>query len=294
MISNPRGKKIGLALGGGAFRGVAHIGVLKVLEENDIQPAHIAGTSIGALIGALYAFGTPVDRMLEIARNITWLSISHFTLSKMGLLTNDEIGEIIEKELGKDRQFEEAEIPLAIVAADIENGSKVVFEKGSVVEAVLASTCIPGIFIPIEIDDRILVDGGLVENVPVTPLRDKGLDMIIAVNLGSRRSYHKPDDIIDVIISALDIAIEVHSRSITKDADVIIEPDVGSYSRFDSKKVDKFYEEGYEAAQKALPDIQKILKRGRATRVRRLFQNVGEVFGRRRRSEKTRMESENG
>lgn len=263
MSLNPSGKKIGLALGGGAFRGAAHIGVLQVFEENGIRPNHISGTSIGALIGTLYAFEIPVQKMLEIAREITWLSISHFSLSKMGLLNNDEIGEIIEKFLGADRQIEDSPIPLSIVATDIEKGSKVVFEKGSVIDAVLASTCIPGIFIPIEIDNRMLVDGFLVENVPVTPLQNKELDMIIAVNLGVKREYNRPDDIIDIIISALDLAVEVHSRSIIKAANVIIEPDVGNYSRFDSKKIDKFYEEGYQAAQKALPKIQSFLKKGR-------------------------------
>lgn len=279
MASNRDSLKIGLALGGGAFRGVAHIGVLQVFEENDIKLSHISGTSIGALIGALYAFDTPVQKMLEIAREITWLSISNFTLSKMGLLTNDEIGDIIEDLLGKNRQIEDASVPLSIVATDIEKGSKVVFKKGSLVDAVLASTCIPGIFIPIEIDNRMLVDGALVENVPVTPLQNKGLDKIIAVSLDARRSYSKPDDIIDIIISALDIAIEVHSHSIMKIADMIIEPDVGSYSRFDSKKVEKFYEEGYRSAQNALPQIKKFLKTGKPFRLKeRLIQSFKNII----------------
>jgi len=278
MTSNQANQKIGLALGGGAFRGVAHIGVLQAFEENGIKPNYISGTSIGAFIGALYAFGTPAQKMLELARDITWLSISHFSLSKMGLLTNDEIGEIIENLLGKERQIEEAPIPLSIIATDIGKGSKVVFEKGSLVDAVLASTCIPGIFIPIEIDSRMLVDGFLVENVPITPLKKYDPDVIIAVNLDVGRIYEKPDDIIDVIISALDIAVTVYTRSIVEKADIIIEPDVGSYSRFDSKKVDKFYQQGYEAAQKALPKIQSVLKNGRQTGLKeklvRSFKNL--------------------
>lgn len=261
MSSDQIRKKTGLALGGGAFRGVAHIGVLKALEENGIRPNYISGTSIGALIGALYAFGTPVQKMLQIAREITWMSISNFTLSKMGLLANDEIGEIIENLLGKNRQIEESPIPLAIVATDIGKGSKVVFEKGRLVDAVLASTCIPGIFIPIKNDNRLLVDGFLVENVPITPLEKYNPDIIIAVNLDVGRIYEKPDDIIDVIISALDIAVTVYTRSVVEKADIVIEPDVGSYSRFDAKKVDKFYQQGYEAAQKAIPKIHSVLRK---------------------------------
>lgn len=278
MNSIQNNKKIGVALGGGAFRGVAHIGVLQVFEENGIKPNHISGTSIGALIATLLAFEVPAQKMLEIAREITWMSISHFSLSKMGLLNNNEIGEIIEDLLGKDRKIEDASIPLNIIATDIEKGKKVVFEKGSVIDAVLSSSCIPGIFIPIELNHRLLVDGFLVENVPVTPLQDKGLDVIIAVNLDARRSYSKPDDIIDIIISALDIAIEVHSHSVIKAADVIIEPDVGDYSRFDSKKVDKFYEEGYQAAQKALPQIRKVLRKGAGVGTIRLLTNIKNLF----------------
>jgi NTE family protein len=275
MDSNQTEKKIGLALGGGAFRGVAHIGVLQVFEENQIKPSHISGTSIGALIGALHAFGIPVKKMLKVARDITWLSISHFHLSKMGLMVNDEIGEIVENLLGKDRRIEEAPVPLSIIATDIGTGSKVVFEQGSLADAVMASTCIPGIFIPMEIGERLLVDGFLVENVPISPLKNRGLDMIIAVNLDAGRAYDKPDDIIDIIISALDIAVTMYTRSMVEKADIIIEPDVGSYSRFDSKKVDKFYQQGYRAAQQALPKIRSLLNNQQPAGLgQKLIQNV--------------------
>lgn len=263
MNSSQSSKKIGLALGGGAFRGIAHIGVLQVFEENGIKPHRISGTSIGALIGALYAFGTPAQKILEIARGITWMSISHFSLSKMGLLNNNEIGDIVEDVLGKDRRIEESPIALSIVATDISKGKKVIFEKGNLAEAVVASTCIPGIFIPVENDDRLLVDGFLVENVPLSPLQDRGLDLIIAINLDVGRAYDKPNDIIDVIISSLDIAVTQYTRSMVEMADIIIEPDVGSYSRFDSKKADKFYECGYRAGKKSMPQIKAFLRKGK-------------------------------
>lgn len=263
--------KIGLALGGGAFRGIAHIGVLQVLEENGIKLHRISGTSIGALIGALYAFGTPAQKILEIARGITWMSISHFALSKMGLLNNNEIGDIVENCIGKDLRIEDSHIPLSIVATDISKGKKVVFEKGNLTDAVVASTCIPGIFIPVEHGGRLLVDGFLVENVPVSPLKKRGLDLIIAINLDVRRSYAKPSDIIDVIISALDIAVEVYTHSIIKTADILIEPEVGSLSRFDSKKADKFFERGYRAGKKALPKIETFLKDGKRAGLRKRF-----------------------
>ncbi|HES59977.1 MAG: patatin-like phospholipase family protein [Calditrichaceae bacterium] len=255
-------KKIGLSLGGGAFRGLAHLGVLQALKENDIKIHRIAGTSIGALIGALFAFGVSIDKMIKTANDITWMSISRFRLSKMGLLANDELGDIIDDLAGTDRLIEDADIPLSIIATNLKTGRKVVLEKGSLRDAVIASTCIPGIFIPIKVDDTLLADGMLVENVPLSPLQNKKLDLIIAVNLTNKRSYGPPEDFVDIIINSLDIAVDVHTQSIIKSADIVIEPAVENFSRFDSGKADKFCQLGYKAAMSAMPEINRLLKKG--------------------------------
>ncbi|MDR8391538.1 patatin-like phospholipase family protein [Aliifodinibius sp. S!AR15-10] len=199
--------KVGLALGGGAALGAAHIGVLKALEERNIQITYVSGTSIGAMIGAFYAFGTEIKKIEEIAVNLKWLDVSSLSISKMGLLSNKKLGNLIRKHLG-DVNIEDAEKPLAITATDLSSGQKVVFKKGDLATAVMASTCVPGIFIPVESDGKMLVDGVLVENVPIQSLKTMGAEQIIAVDINALRLYKKPDDIIEVVTNALDIAIE--------------------------------------------------------------------------------------
>ena len=177
-----RKKKIGLALGGGAVLGAAHIGVLKAIEEFNIPISYIAGTSIGAIISAFYAFGKNWEEMAILLKGLNWLDISRISLSQFGLLSNKKLGKLITDNLG-DVTFDEACIPLAMIATDITSGEKVVLKSGNVAAAVMASSCIPGIFIPVEIDNRLLVDGELVENVPVTPLKEMGANFIISVDL---------------------------------------------------------------------------------------------------------------
>lgn len=158
-------KKIGLALGGGAVLGAAHVGVLRALDEQNIKINYITGTSIGALVAALFAFGKTWKEIELIALELKWLDITSITLSKYALLTNEKLGELLIKHIG-NRNIEDSEIPLAFITTDISNGEKIVLNKGPVTTAVMASTCIPGIFKPIEIDGKMLVDGGIAENVP--------------------------------------------------------------------------------------------------------------------------------
>ena len=148
---------LGLALGGGAFRGTAHLGVLKALEEEGLRPGFLCGTSAGAMAAAFYAFGMAPEEIRNIARNLRWLKATNLTFSKLGLLSNKEIGKFVEKYLG-DVLIEDSSIPLAIVAADISSGEKVVFKTGSLSDAIMASTCIPGVFMPAQLDGRMLVE----------------------------------------------------------------------------------------------------------------------------------------
>ena len=144
-------KKIGLALGGGAVLGAAHIGVLRALHEHNINVNYITGTSIGAFVASLVAFGKTWEEIESIASELKWMDISGVTLSKFALLTNEKLGELSIKHIG-DKNIEDAMIPLAIIATDISNGEKIVLNKGSVATAIMASTCIPGIYKPIEFD----------------------------------------------------------------------------------------------------------------------------------------------
>ena len=161
-------KNIGLALGGGVFLGAAHIGVLRAIDEFNIKISHIAGTSIGALIAALYAFRKSWEDIKSIALELGWFDISGLSLSKYGLLSNKNVGKIITDTLG-DVKFEDSNIPLAAIATDISTGNKVVLTKGRVADGVMASTCIPGVFLPVEINGELLVDGVLSKTFRLLP-----------------------------------------------------------------------------------------------------------------------------
>ncbi|MEJ2469872.1 MAG: patatin-like phospholipase family protein [Desulfuromonadales bacterium] len=242
---------VALALGGGAVLGAAHIGVLKAFDEAGITVRRISGTSIGALIASLYAFGKTPGEIEDFIVRLKWIDVTRFTFSRYGVLSNEELGMHLSEALG-DVAIEDAEIPLTLVATDISTGEKVVLDRGNVAAAVMASSCIPGVFVPVEIDDRLLVDGGLVENVPVTPLRDAGADFVIGVDLNAGRHYQRPEDIVDVLANAIDIAIDNVTRSQADDADLVIAPELTSYSRRDTSRVAELIEEGYRVTCRLL------------------------------------------
>ena len=247
-------KNIGLALGGGAILGAAHIGVLHALKERKIEISNIAGTSIGAFIAALYAFGVSPDEIEETVADLNWLNAAGFSFSKYGLLSNEKLGETLKKALG-DVDFKDAQIPVAMVATDIGACRKVVLEEGNVAKSVMASSCIPGIFIPVELNGKMLVDGGLVENVPISPLKKMGANRIIGVDINANRKYQKPEDVIDVLTNALDLAIDNATRIQTEEADILIAPQLSAYNRTDVKKVHDLIKEGYDTANDILNEL---------------------------------------
>jgi len=182
---NIRGKKIGLALGSGAARGFAHIGTIKVLEENRIPISVVAGTSMGALIGALYAAGLSGNDLEEIACNVNLKTIAKLfvpTPSLGGLVNGSRIQELLQSLVG-DVNIRSLRIPFAAVAVDIESAEEVIIKDGSLIGAIRASISLPGIFTAANYQNRFLVDGGLLNPVPVDVVRDMGADFVIAVNV---------------------------------------------------------------------------------------------------------------
>ncbi len=245
---------IGLALGGGAVLGAAHVGVLKAIEELGINLSYLTGTSIGAFVSAFYAFGIKSDELAEIARELKWLDITRITLSKYGLLSNEKLGELVIKYIG-DRNIEDADIPLAMLATDIATGERVVIDKGPVASAVMASTCIPGIFKPVEINGRLLVDGGIVENVPIQANRQLGADYIIAVDLNSNHNTKMPDNILDVILNSFHFIMKQTVKPHTKTADLLIEPDLSAFNMSNMSQVEGLMEKGYEDGKESLKKL---------------------------------------
>lgn len=256
MLFWKKKKKIGLALGGGAVFGAAHIGVLKAVEELKIPVSFIAGTSIGAMVSAFYAFGVGLPELEKIAKDLRWLDISGLTLSEFGLLSNKKLGELLGERIG-DVELSQSKIPLAMVATDITTGERVVLKDGKLAPAVMASTCIPGIFKPVEIGERLLVDGGIVENVPLSPLHELGADYVIAVDLNANHKYKKPENIIEVLLNSFHFALQTTARLQTEDADLLIQPDLSEFNRIDLNQVEELIEAGYTEAMKVLKDIGK-------------------------------------
>ncbi|MBK8970055.1 MAG: patatin-like phospholipase family protein [Hahellaceae bacterium] len=222
--------RIGLALGGGAAKGLAHVGVLKAFEEEGIRISFLSGTSIGALVAAYYAFGKPLEDIRAIGADLHVTKVMNFTLKKRGFFNTDALRAMILRDLG-DVRIEQAQIPLAICATDIVTGAQVTFQKGLLADALCASMAVPGLFVPVEVDGRLLVDGGIVENVPVSALEDMGAGIIVAVDLNGIKHYPEPADVMDVISNAIDIGIDLRTREQLKKADIVVSLDLSKYSR---------------------------------------------------------------
>ena len=249
-------QKMGLALGGGAARGYAHIGVLKVLEREGIPIDFIAGTSMGSLVGAYYACGFRLSELEEMALATKRRHLAGLGFSKKALLSTRKITKILARDIGS-RTFQDLATPLSVVTMDILTGDEVVIDTGSVKEAVLASISIPGIFPPREVNGRLLVDGGIINQVPVSVVRDMGADFIIAVNLGFLGNKRdKYTNAAQIFIQALDMMAKKLMTIEEKDADVIIKPDVESTSVAAYHKAAFFIEAGAKATEEVLTKIR--------------------------------------
>jgi NTE family protein len=248
---------IGLALGGGFARGIAHIGVLKVLEEECIPVRAIAGTSVGALIGACYCSGLTLAEMHELAHNTRFTSFARWTLSRCGFASNDRMISFLTRTL-KCKTFEELRIPLGVTATDFNSGEAVVFQSGSVIDPVRASCAYPGMFLPVQIGGRYLVDGMLSHPVPSVPVRAMGAERVIAVHLkGTWSREGAPRHLLEVIGQSFAIAQDAMSSIWRTGADLVIEPDVAGYAYDDFKRADDLIRVGEAAMRAAMPTVRK-------------------------------------
>jgi NTE family protein len=240
-------KKTGLALGGGAVLGAAHVGVLRALTELKMPISMVSGTSIGAFIAALYAFGKSWKDIRDIAFDLDWFDLSGLSLSQYGILSNKKFGSIVKELLG-EKDIRDALIPLSMVATDIGTGKKVVFTEGDVAEAIMASSCIPGLFRPVDHSDTLLVDGMLVENVPVSPLVESGAESVISVDLLACHVFTKPDNIIGVLLNAFYSTLANTTAIQVADADLCISPNLSKFNLIDFGQIPDLVEAGYQSA----------------------------------------------
>lgn len=267
----PRPKRIGLVLGGGAARGVAHIGALQALEDNGIYPKVIAGTSVGALVGGLYAAGVSPTRLAALVQDIKWLDLVSIKLPTinwsdlartipMGLADMDKLIPWLEQVLGGPVDIEQLNLPFAAVATDVLSGETVVMNAGPLAPAIRASCGIPGIFTPYHRNGRLLVDGVVVNNMPVTVAQNLGADYVIGVDLlpvgGGLQA--EPRNVVELAMTALFMlarATQIEQEM----ADIVVTPAIAHFNLADLNAAEDLLEAGRRAMEAAIPTIKDAL-----------------------------------
>lgn len=265
----------GLALGGGFVRGLAHLGVLSVLEEHGLRPRWLSGTSSGAIAAVFAAFGFPASAAAEALAELDWGSMTKVhPFGSFGLATNEGLERILLDALG-DVRLEDADIPIGVVATDINNGNRILLDRGPAARAVRASCSVPGLYSPVEVDGRLLVDGALVENVPARAVREMGAPLVVAVSLGFSLPFTEVKSWTNVMANAFDIAVNSQMRyEILSEADVLIDPDVEEFSKLRAKDRDALIQAGRTRAEAALPALRDALEATEGNVVTRWMRDV--------------------
>lgn len=251
--------KIGLALGGGAARGFAHIGVIKMLEAHDIVPDYVVGTSAGAVVGSLYAGGHDAFAMQKIAQQLDEKIFADWTLGGRGLLKGEALQDFINQHLNK-RPLEKLNKPFATVATDLNTGERVVFRTGDTGMAVRASAAVPGVFQPTQFHGHSYVDGGLSSPIPVQAAREMGADIVIAVDISARPEGQPTDSLTAIIWQTTTIMGGVIGANELKGADIVIQPKLPYVKSWDFTARHDAMLEGERAALAALPAIRQKLR----------------------------------
>jgi NTE family protein len=250
-----RQPRIGIALSGGFARGIAHIGVLRVLEEAHIHVDCVGGTSVGALIGAAYASGTSLSEMEKQGRITHFSDFGRWTLSRLGLANNQKLEDFLGR-FTHAKHFSDLKTPLAMAASDLGAGNTVYFTQGDLGIALRASCAYPGLFLPVVVNGRMLVDGFVTEPVPVKGARMLGADIVIAVSLTTGAMERNPRSMFEVIGRAFAIIQQGEQAAWRRDADVVIEPNVMDILWDEFVRTPELVAAGEKAALSALPSIR--------------------------------------
>jgi len=258
LVDSPR-PQIALVLGGGAARGFAHVGVIRALEQEKIPVDLIVGTSVGSLIGAIYAHDRNSFELEWTAFSLEKDQIFDYgllnALTGMGLAKGEKLEAFVKSKVPV-ANIEELQIPYAAVATDLNRGTKIVLDKGSVAKAVRASSAIPGVFQPVEHQGKLLVDGGVIDNVPVSVAREKGADIVIAVDIGQQVNNFNISNVIDVMLQAITIMGAENAGVRKREADILIAPQIGDVGMLDFTQKKRCMQAGIEATHKMIPEIR--------------------------------------
>jgi NTE family protein len=255
-VPSAKNPSIGVALGGGFARGLAHIGVLKVLEQEGIPVNFVAGTSVGSVIGAAYCSGISAEELERISRTVRFKDFARWTLSRFGFASTDRMTGFLNR-IVKARTFEDLRIPLAVTATDFVTGDAVVFRSGNLIDPVRASCAYPGMFLPVNVNGRLLVDGMLAHSVPTVPLKEMGAQKVLAIYLSAHWvNLNGPRHIFDVIGQCFSIAQDKMCSLWQSAADVVVTPDVKGFSYDGFERAPELIAAGEAVARAALPQIK--------------------------------------
>jgi len=254
----PKPAKIALVLGAGASKGFAHIGVLKILETNKIPVHLIVGTSVGSVVGSLYAYGFSAFDLQRLSFSIEQKDIVDLTIPENGFIKGEKLEEFVNRTL-KNTPMEKLKIPFYAVATDVQNGQEMVFGRGNTGQAVRASCSIPGVFRPVKIGDKVYVDGGVISPVAVEAAKRLGADVVLAVDISASTERTPPGNTIETLLQSIDIMYSKLAAIQLAQADVVIRPKVGYIGSSDFSKKHEAVLEGEKATAEALPKIIEII-----------------------------------
>ncbi len=256
-VAAPKPLKIGLALGGGAARGFAHVGVIAVLEEAGLKPQLVVGTSAGSLVAALYASGKTSAQLQQTALNMEEVTLTDWMLPIVGrgMFRGEALGRYV-NELVAGRLIENMAIPLGIVATDLNNGEALLFQRGDTGTAVRASSAVPAVFLPVKINGREYVDGGLVSPVPVRFARKMGADVVVAVDISSTPEGNPSDGTLQILLQTFAIMGKSINQYELKDADVVVRPSLVGLKGADFSSRQRAIDAGRAAMLAALPALR--------------------------------------
>ena len=254
---------LGLALSGGAARGIAHVGVLRALQENQIPINYVAGTSAGSLVGGAFASGMSIDEIEALGRGLRWRDIGRVTMSRLGVQSNDRLEQFVRDRLPVSR-FEELPTPFAAVATDLKTGAAVIMrDTGDVAFAIRASCAIPGWYVPVtDSDGRQLVDGGLVAVVPASVSRSLGADLVIAVDVNFEgATFLGPShSVIGVVLQSMLVVQKTASHYQIASSDFVIRPRVGHIRWDEMGRAEELIAAGYKAGLESIPAIRALIE----------------------------------
>jgi len=267
FFKKKRKLKIGLALGSGGSWGLAHIGVLKVLEENNISIDYISGSSMGAIIGAYYSLNPNIKELEEKVFSLSkkdFAKLLDLNIPKTSLIKGNKIKKFLEELIG-NKSFSDTKIPLKIIATDLESGKEIIISSGKLVDAIMASISIPGIFPPIRLREGLLVDGGIINATPTNVVKKMGSDIMIGVDLTMQSKIElKEPNIYQILMRSYEI-LRTQSTKFNIDENdknlLIIKPDINKLRKFKIYEIQKFIEEGERVAREALPKIKKLINK---------------------------------